>query len=388
MASKFVNNYLPELSATIFGRSKPSMVTVNLTSRCDQHCIYCEIGTKSLSSRKGSLTIEDMSWIIDQMAEAGIHRISLCGGEPFLFEGIMDVVSYAGKKNIRCTITTNGMTGYKLSDADLNILEEFDTQINISIDSFQESIQTLTRGTPDAFSNALKSIYRLNERHIPVTVLTAISKYNYHNLYDFLRTAYEKGIKQVLFQPIIYYSNYPDRQAIDQKAQFNVCPENLGHLMDELRKILQFERKHRINTNVYRILPWIESYIKTASNQDGQWFFNDVLDKFYCREIDAIIDISYDGGIQPCGLALATISIHEDRHRGLIALWAEATRAIRDDLNNGRFRPYCNSCCNHFSRNMLASIMKYPVKNRRALFTMLPLMVSRISSRIYKKAFF
>jgi MoaA/NifB/PqqE/SkfB family radical SAM enzyme len=385
MPSKIITNYLPELSALIFGRSKPGMVTVNLTNRCDQQCIYCEIGKNIPSARQGTLTTDDLAWIIDQMSEMKIPRISLCGGEPFLFGGIFDVVAYAGKKNIRCTITTNGMTAHKLNDDELKVLKACGAKINISVDSFREDIMSVTRGTPAALPNALKSIQRLSENNIPVTVLCAISKYNYHELFDFLTIAFDKGIKQVLFQPVIYYSNYPDRRVIEQKAQLNVSADDLDALMDELRKILRFERNHDISTNVYRILPWIGHYIKTAANQNGDWFFNDVLRKFYCREIDAIIDISYDGGIQPCGLAIATVSIHENRDRGLMALWSEATRGIRDDLNNGRYHPYCNGCCHHFSRNMLASIMKYPVKNRAMMFKVSRLIISRIISGTMKK---
>ena len=155
--------------------------------------------------------------------------------------------------------------------------------------------------------------------------------------------------------------------------------------MDELRKILRFERKHKINTNVYRIFPWIKSYLKTAAGQNGKWFFHEVVDKFYCREVYAIIDISYNGGIQPCGLSPASVSIHKERHLGLMALWSKATEQIKEDLNHERYYNYCNGCCHHFSRNMFASIFKHPVKNRQALIKTIPLLASRIQWRMLKK---
>jgi len=318
------------------------------------------------------------------MAITKIPKISLCGGEPFLFEGIIDVVAYAGRKKIRCSITTNGMTAHLLNENDLRILKEYKTEINISIDSFQESIQSYTRGTPTALPNALKSIRKLSEKQIPVTVLTVISKYNYQDLFGFFSTAYEKGIKQVLFQPVICYSNYPDQPPVDNKSQLNVSIDKLDVLMEELNKILRFERNHKIKTNVYRIFPWIRYYLKTAASQNEKWFFEDVLKKFYCRELYAIIDISYDGGIQPCGLSPASISIINNRQPGLLDLWLKATEEIKNDLLHGRYYQYCNGCCHHFSRNMLASIIKHPVQNRNALIQMIPLMVSRIQSEIIK----
>jgi len=387
MKSKIKTNYIPELSALMFGRMKPSMVTVNLTNRCNQKCIYCELGQGNLPQGKEALSFEDIIWVLDEMKKNKIRKISLCGGEPFLFKGIIDIVSYAGKKNIRCSITTNGMTAHMLNENELNILKECKTEINISIDSFQEDIQVFTRGTSAALSNALKSIQKLSEKRIPLTLLTVISKYNYQDLFKFFISAYENGIRQVLFQPIIYYSNYPERPAIDEKSQLNVGVKELDILMDQLRKILRFEKRHKITTNVYRIFPWIKYYLRTAADQNGNWFFNDVLAKFYCREIYAIIDINYDGGIQPCGLSPALISIFENRHLGLMELWKNATEKIKNDLRNDRYYNYCNGCCHHFSRNMLASLLKYPVKNRNALINMMPLLLSRIQSRILKRLF-
>ena len=383
--SKIKTSYLPEIFALWLGRSKPAMVTVNLTDRCNQHCIYCELGTREPSPGKDPLNINDLRWIIDQMSEIKIRKISLCGGEPFLFDGLPDVVAYAKYKNVRCSITTNGMTAHALNEQQLQVLKECKTEINISIDSFRDEIQSLTRGTPAALPNALKSVKRLQEKGIPVTVLTAISKYNYHDLFHFVEEACDKGIKQVLFQPLIYFSNFPERPALVNKSQLNAGPGELGLLMGELKKILQFERTHPIKTNVYRILPWIGQYLTTAAGHDGKWFFNDVLNKFYCREIYAIIDISFYGEIQPCGLAPATISIKEDRERGLLALWTEATAEIKDDLEHGRYRPYCNGCCHHFSRNMLASVMKYPLQNSAVTARMMSLVLARIVSGMMKK---
>ena len=384
MGSKIAKNYLPEIMALGLTRTKPAMVTVNLTNQCNQHCLYCEIGKTHPKAKSELLTKDDLKWIIDQMAIHHIPQISLCGGEPFLFDGLIQIVEYAGMKKIHCSITTNGMTAYQLLDSELQLLKTYKTEINISLDSFDDDLEFMIRGSAHALPNALKSIQKLTESHIPVTVLTAISKYNYQKLFDFFSTAHDKGIKQVLFQPIIYYSNFPDLPPVLQKSQLNVPVDKLDVLMLELKKILQFEKRHQIITNVYRIMPWIEAYLRTAAEPAGKWFFDDVLNKFYCREIDAIIDISYDGGIQPCGLSKAEIDIRKNRQLGLMELWRQATAGIKEDLKKDNFYDYCNGCCHHFSRNMLASIAKYPVRNRAALLKIAPSLLSRIWWRTMK----
>jgi hypothetical protein len=155
--------------------------------------------------------------------------------------------------------------------------------------------------------------------------------------------------------------------------------------LEELSKILNFEKTHPIKTNVYRIFSWSQYYLKTAAAQNGHWFFHDVLPKFYCREIYAIIDIAHDGGIQPCGLRPATVSIMNNQQSGLLGLWSDATENIKNDLGNEKYYDCCNGCCHHFSRNMLASQAKYPIQNRMALIRMMPPLLSRIGWGIWKK---
>ncbi|HRX97968.1 MAG TPA: radical SAM protein, partial [Bacteroidales bacterium] len=310
--------------------------------------------------------------------------ISLCGGEPFLFDGLLNVVAYAASRKIRTSITSNGMTIHKLSTQELSVLKESKCEVNISLDAFDNRINSITRGAKNGLENALKSIQVLQKFNVPVTILTAISNYNFEHLSDFVKKAFSLGIRQVLFQPIIYYSNYPDRNSVENKNQLNVPFEKLDELQKQLDQILQFEKKHQINTNVYRIMPWINQYLTTAAGKNGTWFFEAVLNKFYCREIYAIIDIAYDGGIQSCGLRPATVSIKDRENKNLLELWNEATHEIRNFLETGNFYPECNGCCHHFSRNMIASMIKYPLSNRQAWATMLPLIGNRVSKRVLK----
>ena len=384
MPSKLIQHYLPELKSFLSGRPRPGSVSVNITAKCNQQCIYCEIGQDIPSATPGRLSREDMFWIVDQMALNRIRRISICGGEPFLFDGLTDVVSYAGMKQIQCAITTNGMTGHMLGSDELKILKACKAEINVSVDSFDENVNSLTRGSKVALSNAIKTIEKILEWNIPLSLLVVISKFNYQDLFNYTQKAQASGVKQVLFQPVISYSNYPDRRTLDGKPNLNVPPEAITTVIEELKKIRNFELTHPISTNAYRLLPWISSYMNHIAGSNGDWFFHDVLKKFYCRDVHAIIDITYDGGIQPCGLAKAEVNIHERRELGLLALWHEATQKLKKDLDNQLYHDICNGCCHHFSRNMIASVMKYPFSNRAAFLAIMPLIISRVTSKVLK----
>jgi MoaA/NifB/PqqE/SkfB family radical SAM enzyme len=385
--SKLINNYIPEILRLMFGRKIPSNVSVNLTDKCNQRCIYCEIGNSCAYQEGNLLTKDDLFWIIDQMAKSRMKKLSMCGGEPFLFTDIIDVVSYAWQNNITCNITSNGMNIHSLSDNELRILKNCNAIINISVDSFNEDIQIKTRGMESALSNALKSIKKLSENGIQVIILTVISKYNYTDLYKSLICAYEHGINQILYQPVIKYSNYPDRIVINNKTDLNVPSYKLDVLYDELKKIYSFERKHKIKTNVFRLLPWIKEYIGFVPDSNTKFFFNNMLKKFYCREVSAVIDINYYGGIQPCGLMIAEKSIKENKTADLLLQWEKANEKLKFDLKNRNYPNCCNGCCHKFGRNMLASAFKKPFANRKFFIKILILIADRIISITFKKLF-
>lgn len=383
--SKIKINYIPEVKAVLFGRKKPSMVSVNLTNKCNQNCIYCEIGKENTKDEDDLINEDDMKWIINQMASEGIERLSMCGGEPFLFQGLVDIVHYAWMKNIKSNITSNGMTIHKLTELELKTLSDCKCHINISVDSFNSDIQAKTRGNIHALENAIRSIKILQKNKINVTVLTAISKYNFEDLFSSIKSAYKLGVNEVLYQPIISVSNYPDKEKIERKEELNVPISGIAKMNSQLNEILAFERRNNIRTNVYRIKPWISNYIKSVWQYDPKPFYLKGLKKFHCREIHAVIDISYNGGIQACGLASAERNIKERNHHSLINLWLEATTSLKKQLGNKNYPDICNGCCHKYSRNMLASAIKFPVSNRQTTAIIFILLLKRITNSFVKK---
>jgi MoaA/NifB/PqqE/SkfB family radical SAM enzyme len=383
--SKIKISYIPEIKSVLFGRIKPSMVSINLTNKCNQNCIYCEIGKDKLDVDDDLINSKDLIWIIDQMALEGIDRLSMCGGEPFLFQGLVDIVKYAWSKKVRSNITSNGMTIYKLTDHEIKTLSDCNCHINISVDSFNPEIQSKTRGNHQALENAIRSIEILQKNKINVTVLSAISKYNYTDLFSSFKSAYQLGVKELLYQPIISVSNYPDKEKNDKKEELNVPVSDIAELNYQLEEILTFERRNNIKTNVYRIIPWISEYIKSVWQNDSKPFYLNILNRFYCREAYAVIDISYYGGIQSCGLASAERSIKNRNNQRLIELWHDATTNFKKQLENENFPEICNGCCHKFSRNMLASVLKFPVSNRRAAVIIFTLLLKRVVNRFIKR---
>lgn len=121
-------------------------VRISITDRCDLRCVYCmpEKGVK-LTQRRERLSYEEILRIVRLLAELGVKKVRLTGGEPLvrkdlapLVEGIKDVRGIE-----RVVLTTNGVL---LSEQLPQLVSAGLDGVNISIDAISEPVfETITR---------------------------------------------------------------------------------------------------------------------------------------------------------------------------------------------------------------------------------------------------
>ena len=75
-----MNKYLNLLKSLYLNIPTPLSVSVNLTNKCNQHCIYCEVGQGLVKTEKPLLVLDNLKRIIDEMDRSGIPILSLGGG--------------------------------------------------------------------------------------------------------------------------------------------------------------------------------------------------------------------------------------------------------------------------------------------------------------------
>lgn len=86
---------------------KPYIFVFRLTERCEVGCSHCSI----YALRRGAdSNLELLSRAISEIAEYGIGRLHLTGGEPLLFERISDVVGAARDAGLIVGCTTSTFT--------------------------------------------------------------------------------------------------------------------------------------------------------------------------------------------------------------------------------------------------------------------------------------
>lgn len=144
--SKFKLANLPEL---------PRYIDVELTNSCNFKCLFCATGTGQQKRKKGFMSDEVFSRIIEETKQQKIPIRFVRWGEPSLHPNFIEYIREASKSGLLTHMTTNG-----------SIFDEqkIESLISIPLNSIKFSFQGINRKTYlemrniDFFNNLLETI--------------------------------------------------------------------------------------------------------------------------------------------------------------------------------------------------------------------------------------
>lgn len=139
-----------------------------VTDRCNLRCFYCmpEEGIHYLP-KKELLSYEEIERIVALMAQMGITKVRLTGGEPFVRNDLMKLIrkikSIPGIKDLH--LTTNGV----LTGPHIHELKELVDSVNLSLDTLDKNrFRQITHR--DEFERVWETFQLLVQHRIPVKI--------------------------------------------------------------------------------------------------------------------------------------------------------------------------------------------------------------------------
>ena len=173
---------------------------VSVTDRCNLRCVYCMppegIEWKPHNSM---LTFEEILRLCQIMAELGIRKIKVTGGEPLVRRGLAlflkNLKKLPGIKNV--TLTTNGLLlGAYLDEAEKLLPGSFPDSVNISMNALDtDRFKRIVRSGALNPENIFPWIDRLAEKNIPVKLnCVPIRSYNEEEIIPLAGLARERNI--------------------------------------------------------------------------------------------------------------------------------------------------------------------------------------------------
>ena len=174
--------------------SRPLGAGWMLTGRCNLNCIHCYGNREDHNAQ--SLTREESLRVVDRIAESGILRQTLSGGEPLLNKYVFDIIDALAAKGVAPILGTNGRL---LDEHTVKKLRNC-ARVEISLDSAKPEINNIVRRGPniavDAFADARRAISLCQDAGLKVRVLTCLNRFNYKQIPALAELLHNLGIRE------------------------------------------------------------------------------------------------------------------------------------------------------------------------------------------------
>ncbi len=142
---------------------------------CNMSCSHC--GSSAGSARPDELTTKECFDLCEQLAGLGCETVAIMGGEPFVREDWYSIGRCARDLGMEISLVSNGL---ELGDHIDELLELQPKVVGLSLDGLQETHDSIRK--PGSYQKVMESMELLRENNIQNTLITTISKLNFHEL--------------------------------------------------------------------------------------------------------------------------------------------------------------------------------------------------------------
>lgn len=145
------------------------LATFELTNSCNLQCLHCYLPK---DKQEGDLS----KWqeIISNLADYGVEKIILTGGEPLLFKQFIELYQYIHNKGLKVSLFTNGI----LINKHIDLFRSFPPE-SISITLYgSDQTRYHSFSKKDVFDKVMKNINLLEENGIKIYKGFTLSVYD------------------------------------------------------------------------------------------------------------------------------------------------------------------------------------------------------------------
>ena len=161
---------------------KASVVMMELTYNCSEHCIHCynpgasrNETEKSHRGDRRTLTIDQYQRIINELDAEGTFLVCLTGGDPFSNPFVWNIIKYLYDKGIAFEIFTNGQS---IFGKEALVAKYFPCYVAISIYSTDAAVHDSITGVRGSYAKSTAVLERLHDLHVPIIIKCVIMQNN------------------------------------------------------------------------------------------------------------------------------------------------------------------------------------------------------------------
>ncbi|MBI4848758.1 MAG: methyltransferase domain-containing protein [Nitrospirae bacterium] len=293
------------------------------TMACNLRCKHCLVSAGA--SLRKELTTEEFKKVIDEGIKLGVKRFYITGGEPFIKEGIFDLIKYITKTKKRELIILSNATLFDDKKiAELKKVMSPKLLLQVSIEGHNAEIHDKLRGK-GSFEAAVAGIRKLMDIGITPIISTAINKYNEKEIPKTSRFLSKLGIKE----HNLLWMHAKGRGA-NNVNELYVPSDRIAGIMKTMKKSYKEQEV---------VLDNIESLKVRVRTKRGRK--NDL-----CNNCFEKVCVNSDGHVYPCASLNGDPNFNAGsvRTKPLKDIWLDSKVMARGRENSVHDKPECRDC--------------------------------------------
>jgi radical SAM protein with 4Fe4S-binding SPASM domain len=186
----------------------PAYVVWELTLACDHACKHC--GSRAVVAREEELTTAQALAVVAQLVEMRAREVVLIGGEAYLHDGFLEIVSALRDAGITPVMTTGGaaITPERARD----MARAGMSRVSVSIDGLEQRHDAM-RAKRGSFTQATAALRNLREAGIEISANTNLNRTNQQDLeglYEHLKGCGVRSWQVQLTAPLGRAADHPE----------------------------------------------------------------------------------------------------------------------------------------------------------------------------------
>lgn len=311
-------------------------ITLELTQRCPNRCIHCS--SLSCPEAMTQLPLDIAKEVIDDAAELGAGTICISGGEPFVYDSLLEVVEHIHALHLQTYIYSSGVTFVdgKPSSVPASILQTLVGKIEkliVNVEAADPETYDEIMGTSfGGFEMMKETIRHAVELGIVVEAHMVPMKINFRLIPEVIGLCRSLGVSRVSFLRLVNQG----RTVLNQEMTLLSADES-SDVQDKLLDIRDYYKD-----GIRLGIP-----------------FQSCSEKANCLAGTVKLDIRYDGNVYPCeafkdDMLVIAESLEPDnvKTKRLTEIYSESKYINEIRLRLERFQRVdtCETCMSQYYR--------------------------------------
>lgn len=298
--------------------------------------------------------------VLKDLVQHGHHPVVyFWGGEPMLYEGILDLIAGASEMGLPPSIATNGT---RLTDSAQRLVEAPLFLLQVSIDGHGAELHNQLRpsaGGSDNFGeinrglDALREARRSRGRNLPIIAsLTVVSQANLKHLVD-IYEAFRHKVDLFVFY-LSWWIDPENAAAHEQDfaRRFGFCPVKHRGWIGDWKLTDHQELDRQIRSLRVKSRSWSAPPVTLIPPIEGpenlKAYYSDHSATFgfdQCVSIHQVVEVNSNGDVSPCR-DYHDYVVGNIKTATLTELWnSPAYKKFRCSLSREGLMPVCRRCC-------------------------------------------